>query len=185
MSDFEYLDDDEEEIISKTQIKKEAQLLQDLGIRLMEVKEGYWKNFPLSDRLLTALEESKRIPSHEAKRRHAQFVGRLMRSADIAEIEKQLDLLDSSSTVFQQVSSEVERWRELLLTQPDSLTDFITEFQPQDIQSLRQLIRATLKEQEKNDKEKQKADLQQRKPQFIVKSRKTLYKSLKQIISSK
>jgi len=184
MSDYEYLSDDEDDIISKTQIKKEAEELQELGIQLMNVKESHWKNFPLSDRLLVALEESKRIPSHEAKRRHAQFIGRLMRSADIDEIKRQLSLLDSSSTEFQQISSKVERWRDRLLNESNALTEFISEFEPQDIQSLRQLIRATQKEQQKNDKEKEKANLQERKAQLTTKSRKNLYQTLKQIITS-
>jgi len=185
MSDYEYLDSEEEDIISKTQIKREAEKLQDIGVKLMDVKEELWKNFPLSDRLWVALEESKRIPSHEAKRRHAQFIGKLMRDADVEEIERQLSFLDSGSTAFQQVSSEVERWRERLMSDKNGLTEFLSTYKASDIQSLRQLVQATIKEQKKNDIEKEKADAQERKGQYITRSRKMLYKTIKQIVTQK
>ena len=183
MQEFES-DDFDEEFISKTQIKQEAEQHQQLGLKIMALKPSLWQQFPLTERLLAALEESKRITKNEAKRRHAQFVGRLMRHADIEKIEHQLALLDSSSQEFQQIASLAERWRERLLTDKQAMTEYIQEFQPDDIQALRQLIRNTRKEIEQNSKEQQAADAAERKALLKNKAYKQLYKTVKKQIET-
>ena len=67
---------------SKSELKREADALQQAGLRLMEMKPDKLARLPLSDALLNAIRESRRISSHEARRRHAQYVGRLMREAN-------------------------------------------------------------------------------------------------------
>jgi len=72
---------------SKTQFKQEADDIQRLGMQLMTFKPSDLARLPLTQSLLNALEEAKRIKSPEARRRHAQFIGKLMRQAEHAAIE--------------------------------------------------------------------------------------------------
>lgn len=79
MDDSEYND---ASLTSKSELKREADALQQAGIRLMSMKEHQLARLPLTDALVRAIDEARRITSHEARRRHAQYVGRLMREAD-------------------------------------------------------------------------------------------------------
>ena len=88
MSD-EYNDD----LPSKSQRKREADHLQEQGLRLMDLKPRDLARLPLNDALIRAIEESQRITKREARRRHAQYVGRLMRETDGDRIIAAMDSL--------------------------------------------------------------------------------------------
>jgi ribosome-associated protein len=62
--------------------------LQALGERLVQLKEPYLLGLGLSDSLLDAIAEAKRIKGHGAIRRQNQLIGKLMRDIDIEPIEK-------------------------------------------------------------------------------------------------
>ena len=141
MTDF-YDDDDQANMVSKTQIKKDMQALQDLGIRLMDLNKDQLEEVPLTEHLIAALDESKRIKSHEARRRHAQYLGKLIRKTDYEAIERAVALLDSSSDTFARFHQQVERWRDLLIANSkESLPEFIDRFPHTDRQHLRQLVK--------------------------------------------
>ena len=72
----QYSDD---ELPSKSELKKEMAQLQQYGLQLMALKPADLARLPLDGALLRAIEESSRITAHEARRRHAQYVGKLMR----------------------------------------------------------------------------------------------------------
>ena len=79
MDESEYSDPS---LPSKSELKREADALQQAGLKLMDMKSAQLARLPLSDALKNAIRESRRISSHEARRRHAQYVGRLMREAN-------------------------------------------------------------------------------------------------------
>ncbi|MBZ2189610.1 DUF615 domain-containing protein [Alcanivorax sp. JB21] len=87
----EYNDDD---LPSKSALKREVSALQEVGEKLMNLKAADRARLPLTDALVRAIDESKRITAHEARRRHAQYVGKLMRAADGDAIELALAALD-------------------------------------------------------------------------------------------
>lgn len=78
---------------SKSQRKREADELQEQGLRLMNLKPADLARLPLNDDLERAIEESRRITKREARRRHAQYVGRLMREANGEAIIAAMDSL--------------------------------------------------------------------------------------------
>lgn len=143
--------DDDEDLISRTDVKKEAEELQELGLKMMALKSGHWQKFELSDRLMAALEESKRITANEAIRRHGQFIGKLMRDQNIDAIRHQLDLLTPGSITFERRAAELESYRNKLMDTDNKaiITEFVSKYQNVDVQLLRQLIRASQKEQAK------------------------------------
>ncbi len=147
--DFEHYNDDDEEFISKSQIKREMEELQVLGEKLMTLNHSQLEKVPLDDVMMAAIEESKRIKSHEARRRHAQYVGRLMRKKNHEEIRIAVSRLDSSSEEFARFNQQIERWRERLMNDKDALSDFINQFPSTNIQHLRQLVRNATQEANK------------------------------------
>ena len=137
----EYLDDFSGEK-SKTQVKREFHALQDLGQRLTTLKLDLLNKLPLTDELRRALAEAPKHTANAAKKRHVQFIGRLMRDQDIPAILTLLDQLDASTRQYNERFHNLERWRDRLLNgDDDTLEKFVGEYPDADRQHLRQLIR--------------------------------------------
>ena len=67
---------------SRSQKKRESSALQELGAKLAKLPLRALEGFPLPPDLLEAFRALKAIKSNEARRRHFQYIGRLMREAD-------------------------------------------------------------------------------------------------------
>ena len=67
---------------SRSQKKRESSALQDLGAKLAKLPLRALEGFPLPPDLLEAFRDLKAIKSNEARRRHFQYIGRLMREAE-------------------------------------------------------------------------------------------------------
>jgi ribosome-associated protein len=146
-------DDDVTPEISKSQIKREMIALQALGKKLTNLKPAQLEKMSISEELLKAVKESYNIQQNEAKRRHLNYIGRLMRAEDPEAIQYALDEFDSSSLRYAQEIHLIEVWRERLIAgDKASLTAFIEEKPEANAQLLRQLIRNAQKDlaQEKN-----------------------------------
>lgn len=151
MSDSIDYQDDLYDEKSKSQVKREMLALQDLGARLATFKPELLNKLPLSDALLKALEESKRHTAHIARKRHNQFLGKLLRSHDVDAIMELVNLADNTTREYNQRFHLLERWRDRLLAEGDTaLQLFIEEFPETDIQHLRGLIRHAQHEAKRN-----------------------------------
>lgn len=136
--------DDFEEGLSKTEQKKAMERLQALGERLAELRTERLKKMPISETLFVALEELKRLKSHEAVRRHKQFIGKLMRDENEEAILNVLNPL-ANPTLNRQMDVLVER----LLTQGDpAINEAVRRYPAAERHTLRQHVRAALKEQQ-------------------------------------
>ena len=136
----------EYEIVSKTEMKREMDRLQELGKRLTELNANQWQTLTIKEVLLDALVESKRLKHNEAKRRHLQYIGKLMRDEDVELVQHQVDLLDPSSEAFGRRVGQMERWRERLVKDAKAMNAFIDEYPHVDRQHLRNLVRNASKE---------------------------------------
>jgi ribosome-associated protein len=67
---------------SRTQRKRESKELTRLGEELLALPPERWDALELPERLADALIEGKRLTSFGARRRQAQFIGKLMRKLD-------------------------------------------------------------------------------------------------------
>ncbi len=142
---------DDELIISKSQIKREMNALQDLGKKLLDLKDAQLKKMPISDEMMKAVLESRNITQREATRRHLQYIGKLMRDEDADAIQYALDEFDSSSQRFTQALHELEVWRNRMLDDTsNTITEYIEAHPKTDVQHLRQLVRNALKDQKNN-----------------------------------
>ncbi|EAR10138.1 ribosome biogenesis factor YjgA [Reinekea blandensis] len=141
------IDEDDIEWVSKSEMKREMLRLQSIGEQLINLKASDLAAFPLSDAMLDAIEESRRIKSNEATRRHLQYIGKLMRSEPVEQIQSQLDLLDPSSEASQRILNQAEVWRERLLREDTAEADWFDAYPETDRQPFRSLVRAARKEQ--------------------------------------
>ena len=82
MSD-EFEDDD---LVSRTQKKQEAEAAQDLGERLLELSTKQLKSLDLQENLYDAVVEAKNIKAHGGRKRQLQFIGKLMRHTELDNI---------------------------------------------------------------------------------------------------
>ncbi|MCH8498092.1 MAG: DUF615 domain-containing protein [Marinobacter sp.] len=153
MIDYEsdHSSDDEDQLISKSQLKREMQALQDMGKKMMELPQERVKQLPMSDSLRQAIEESWRIGQREARRRHLQLIGKLLRKEDDVEsLITMLQALDSGSEEHTRRHHLAERWRDQLIAgDNDTLTSFVDYSPGCDIQHLRNLVRNAKRDQEK------------------------------------
>lgn len=138
------LDDFDDYGPSKTEQKKAMERLQALGERLGELRTERLKKMPISERLFVALEELKRLKSHEAVRRHKQYIGKLMRDENEDAILNVLNPL-ANPTLNRQMEVLLER----LLTQGDpAINEAVRRYPAAERHTLRQHVRAALKEQQ-------------------------------------
>lgn len=140
-------EDDYTEEKSKSQIKREFLALQDLGARLAELKPEMLNRLPINDMLRKALEESPRHTRHIARKRHNQYMGKLLRGHDVDAIMAVLDQFDTSSREYNNRFHQLERWRERLLEEGDeALQELMVEYPDIDSQHVRGLIRQAQQE---------------------------------------
>lgn len=140
----------EDDYPSKSQLKRESEALQALGEELVNLKPSELAKVPLDEELADAIDLAHKLQSkREAKRRHLQFIGRLMRSRDITEIEQALDVIRSRHAAGNARMHKLETLREKLIAGGDeAINALLAEHRDLDRQKLRQLVRQANKEQE-------------------------------------
>ncbi|QFU02300.1 hypothetical protein FIU83_11670 [Halomonas sp. THAF5a] len=134
---------------SKSQLKREMQALQQLGEQIIAMSDAQRARFPLSDDLLAAVEETGRIKAREARRRHMQYVGKLMRGEDLDGIQAVFDEIENEKLRRDHAFHRLEKWRDRLIDEGDDAVEaFVAEFPDVERQALRQLIRNARRERD-------------------------------------
>lgn len=126
---------------SKTRLKREMEALQDLGATLVALDPPRLRELDLPERLADAIALARGITKHEARRRQMQYVGRLMREVDPAPIRARIDAWEGNSRAHAAWLHDLERWRERLLTDGQTLTELAQKFPGADLQHLHTLVR--------------------------------------------
>lgn len=127
---------------SKSQKKRDAEALKDYGVALMELPLDILNQLPLTEPLKRALVEGKALTSHGAVRRQAQWIGKLMRLTDHDAIVAAYEAILASRRAQTASFHTTEQWRYRLIHEDnEALTAFISEYHPEDIQQLRQLVK--------------------------------------------
>lgn len=134
-------DHDIPEAPSRSQSKRNAEALQQLGEELVALPPGQLAELVLPDRLREALELARKISSRGALRRQRQFIGRLMRDLDPEPIRAKLEELRSADRVSRARFQEAERWRQRLLADgAPAVAEFLARFPQADRQHLQNLL---------------------------------------------
>jgi ribosome-associated protein len=140
--------DNDDEIKSKSQRKREMESLQDMGKELVDLSKERLMKMDLPDDLLSAVLEAKRITAHGATRRQMQYIGKIMRGVDADAIAEQLAEIRGESNAAKAEFHALERWRERLIADDGAVTEWLGRHPGTDAQKLRQLIRNARKEAE-------------------------------------
>ncbi len=135
---------------SKSQRKREANALQDMGKALVDLSKDRLEKMDLPDALRAEVLEAKRITSHGAIRRQMQLIGKLMRDVDAEAIAEQLAEIRGESNAAKAAFHALEQWRDRLLKDDQAATEWLARHPDTDAQQLRQLIRNARREAAEN-----------------------------------
>lgn len=142
---------DEEECVSKSQLKRDAHSLTELGKKLVQLNKASLAKIPLPDNLLDAVSSAQNIRQHGALKRQLQYIGKLMRKIDPEPIRIAYEAATNHYRADTQQLHQIESWRDRLLTEGDSALGELIEQHPEaDRQHLRQLMRSAKRERERN-----------------------------------
>jgi ribosome-associated protein len=129
---------------SRTDRKRESLEVQKLGEALQALRPEVVARLGLSDKLIDALAEARRITNFEGKRRQMQFVGKLMRHLDPAvlnQVRAALAEQQRGSSSESLALHQVEQWRDKLIEDDATLQAWIDQYPQSDSQQVRALIR--------------------------------------------
>jgi ribosome-associated protein len=126
--------------LSKSERKRDATRLQNLGRSLAELNATQLAEVPLSEPLAKAIADYQRISSNEARRRQLQFIGKLMRKIDTVALQAALELILGRSPKARFEFRQLEAWRDRLIDEPAALTAYLSEHHGIDRQELRHHI---------------------------------------------
>ena len=131
---------DKDSVISKTELKKDSKKIQEFGRKISELTINNIEAFKFSSNIYEATIDLKNIKSNSAKKRQVQYLGKLLREIDLTDAFLIMKQLKVSSQKEIQRNHIIEDWRDKLLSNNDSITQFVDEYPKIDRQSLRQTI---------------------------------------------
>jgi len=143
--------DDEPAPPSKTQRKQQMEDLQTLGEELVALSTDRVKKIDIPEELRDAVREAQRMTRRdEAKRRQMQYIGKIMRNVEVEPIRAALALVRGESAGETAKLHRLERLRTEFLADEKVVNEIAQLYPAVDLQHLRSLRRAALKEQEQN-----------------------------------
>ena len=146
---------EEEEIIwvSKSELKRDAEELKQLGTKLVGLPETTLAKIPLDDQLLDAIQLARRL-QREGLRRQLQFIGKLLRKIDTAPIYAVLEQIENKHNQQKVIFHQLEQLRDNLLmdgeTAKNTFSQLSSDYPDLDRQHLRNLVRMAQKEKVQN-----------------------------------
>ncbi len=131
---------------NKTQLKREADALVELGKRLAELDAATLRSLELENELLTALLDARETKSHTARKRQFKRVGKLLRGIDTEALQQLVEDRDLQHRKGVNEFHHIEQWRDRLIADPSSVSELLNEHPQVDRQRLNQLVRSAAKE---------------------------------------
>jgi ribosome-associated protein len=143
---MQHEDDSDEYLVerpNKSQLKRDMQELQELGVELVKLPAAKLAELDLPEKLMDSIELARRITSHGAQKRQRQYIaGLLSKLDDVAPIRAYLEQLSGADKVSKARFQENERWRARLISEGDTaLAEFLERHPEADRQHLRRLAR--------------------------------------------
>ncbi len=139
----------DDEFVSKSQRKRDAQRVQQLGESLLTLPMSDLEALPLPADVLAALLEAKRLKKHGALRRQLQYIGKLMRNIDCEPLFAALTARGETSAQENTAFHNIEHWRDYLIGNGDIAVEELLAARPQaNRKQMRQYVRQAKHEQE-------------------------------------
>ncbi len=133
--------------ISKSQRKRDAQLVKSLALELIRLNASQLARVPLEASVREAVQEARQIRSHVAGKRQLQFIAKQLRRIDTTPIRETIDSFQNQARQLRVRQHRVENWREFLLESGDAaLGKLLQQRHEADGQAIRQLIRNAQRE---------------------------------------
>ncbi len=134
---------EEEEWISKSQLKRDSLALQDLGKKLSALNAEQLDSIALNEELRDAIELAQRLSNkRSALKRHYQFIGKLLRAIDAEPIIQAVEEIENNHRNSVQSFKLIEHWRDKILEQGDSaIHEYCLQHESADRQKIRQIWR--------------------------------------------
>lgn len=135
-------DKDGVELPSKSQLKREAHALQELGAKLTQLSTKQLKQIPVTDAVRDSIAAFHRLPnSHGARKRQLQFIGKVMRDCQYEEVAKALHNLQLGNPAPKR-TPPAELWLGRIQQNGYPAIDaLVAQHSDADRQKLRQLLR--------------------------------------------
>jgi len=150
------IDELDEDLKSKSEIKREMHQLQDFGQKIVEMSKHQRSRLPLSEELKYAMTVADKIKNkHEALRRHIRHIAKILLETDLEPIHHALDVMANKHQQETAKHVRLEKMRDDIIEHgSDVIEALLAEFQGLERQKLRQLARHATKESkaEKSDK---------------------------------
>jgi ribosome-associated protein len=102
---------------SKSQRKRDAEDLKDLGDELVALPAADLEALPLPEKLRDAIDLARRITAHGAAARQRQLIGKILRKVDVEEIRAALGARALARRLEAREFHRVEAWRDRLLAE--------------------------------------------------------------------
>ncbi len=134
---------------TRTELKAASTELQQLGEELAALNAERQAALNLPTPLADALKELKRTTSHEGIRRQRQYIGKQMRRLtddEVQAIRRAVDAHKAPGLHEKARQAELEDWREKLVADDDTITQFVQRHPACDVQQLRALVRQARRE---------------------------------------
>ncbi|MFT6528504.1 MAG: ribosome-associated protein [Psychrosphaera sp.] len=146
-----YLLPDDENYVSKAELKKEVKELQAFAEQLVNLGKSQKKRLSASDELQAAFILADKISNKpDALRRHMQFITKQLKDEDLDKLRAEYERIMSPNLASDKVMKKLEKTREKLLKNGDSAINELIDLHPSlERQKLRQLVRQAKKEVEK------------------------------------
>jgi len=96
---------------------------------------------PIPANLMEAIQRAKKITKRGGLRRELLFIAKVLRSFDTEELYQAIELQNAPVQEANDQFHALEYWRDDLISRPDALTQFISEYPNADVQGLRQQLR--------------------------------------------
>ena len=148
--------DNEIEFDSRTQKKHYAHSMVDLAHKLAEMKHSILIELPITESIIDAIVASKKIKSNIARKRHFQFIGKLLLKTDHPAVIEALEAQEKNHEAGLIRQPFLQMWQEKVLEDNDLIASLYETHDHGDIQTLRQLVRAASKENASSKKNRRK-----------------------------
>lgn len=142
------IDDLEQELKSKTEIKREMHDLQDFAQKLVEMSKHQRSRLPLSEEIKDAMVVADKITNkHEALRRHIRHIAKILLETDLAPIHQAIDVMANKHQQETAKFVRLETMRDELIEQGNTMVEtLLSEHPAMERQKLKQLVRHAAKE---------------------------------------
>lgn len=142
------IDELEEELLSKSEIKREMHRLQDFGLGLVKMSKHQRSRLPLTDELKETMVLADKITNkHEALRRHIRHIAKILSETDLEPIKQAMDVMANKHQQESVKFEKLEQLRDDLIAQGnDAIEALLAQSDSMERQKLRQLVRHAKKE---------------------------------------